>query len=216
MDLIISAYCQIHGNKVIVNDRLIYYQENFLTFADFIKSVYKQEQINYPKFYKMDSISKLGFLAADLILKQNTISGYRNDSVGVVLANSSSSLDTDIAHYDTIKDRLKYFPSPSVFVYTLPNIVVGEICIKNKIKGENVFLISETFDSTLLYNYTRQLFENCGMEACLCGWVEVLGSKYRTLITLIEKSGLPMSDEISKFRPLPFNQINLDLIFEHN
>ena len=83
MDCIITSYCHLHDNKVIVNDRLIYYQENILKFADLLKSVYKQEQIVYPKFYKMDAISKLGFVTAELVLKEKSIEGYLPGMVGV-------------------------------------------------------------------------------------------------------------------------------------
>ena len=217
MDLLITSYSRLHGNKVVVNDRLVFYQENILKFADFIKSVYKQEQIDYPKFYKMDAIGKLGFLAAELVLKEKTIEGYHPEVVGVVMSNSSSSLDTDIAHNETIKDRSGYFPSPSVFVYTLPNIVIGEVCIKNKIKGENAFLISEAFDGKLLCDYTDELFINERVEACLCGWVEVLGNNCNAMMVLVEHAGRRSSNEhVPGFRFLPFNAENLNLLMTRN
>lgn len=187
MKLNITSYCQIRNSKVLVNDRLAFFQENFTTFADFIKALYKQEQVSYPKFYKMDSISKLGFMAAELVLRERPVAGYGSGAVGVVMANSSSSLDTDIAHQDTIRDRSAYFPSPSVFVYTLPNIVIGEVCIRHKINGENAFFVSETFDGDLLSAYVTGLFSRKGTEACLCGWVELMGNQFNALVMLVEK-----------------------------
>ncbi|MEI7981089.1 MAG: 3-oxoacyl-ACP synthase [Bacteroidota bacterium] len=216
MELIVTSYCEIHEKKVVINDRLAFFKENFLNFADFLKSVYKQEEINYPKFYKMDSVSKLGFLATELVLKEKSITGYRNDAVGVVLSNSSSSLDTDILHNDTIKDRTNYFPSPSVFVYTLPNIVIGEICIKNKINGENVFLVSETFDGKLLVDYVSELFLRSRLDACLCGWVEVLGNKYKALIMLVEKGSFEGNEIPQGFVPIPFTISNLNQLIVRN
>ena len=216
MDLLITSYCHLHDNKVIVNDRLFFYQENILKFADFIKSVYKQEKVDYPKFYKLDPISKVGFLAAELVLKETTIEGYHPEKVGVVLSNSSSSLDTDIAHNETIKNRSSYFPSPSVFVYTLPNIVIGEICIKNRIKGENIFLISETFNGKLLCDYVNELFINERVDACLCGWVEVMGNNCNALMVLVEQAGRNRNEGVTGFRFLPFNAENLNLIITLN
>jgi len=215
MDQIITSYCRIRDNEVIVNDRLIFYQENIVKFAEVLKSVYKQEQIIYPKFYKMDAISKLGFLATELVLKEKALEGYRPGTVGVVLSNSSSSLDTDIAHNETIKDRSSYFPSPSVFVYTLPNIVIGEICIRHKIKGENVFLISEAFNGKMLFSYVDELFTNERVDACLCGWVEALGNKYNAMIALVENNR-PMQGTPAGFKPLLFNIENLNLIMTRN
>src|SRR5512138_3805161 len=135
----ITGYCSIKNDSVMVDGLLRQFEENFVTFADFIKSLYKKEGINYPKFFKMDGLSKLGFLTAELLLKRRTMDRYGDDRVGLILSNSASSLDTDIAHSGTISERSNYFPSPSVFVYTLPNIMNGEICIRHKFKGENIF-----------------------------------------------------------------------------
>ncbi|MEI6174742.1 MAG: 3-oxoacyl-ACP synthase [Bacteroidota bacterium] len=216
MERIITSYCHLHDHKVIVNDRLLFYQENITKFAEILKAVYKQEKINYPKFYKMDAISKLGFMAAELVLKDKTIEGYRPETVGVVLSNSSSSLDTDITHNETIKDRSAYYPSPSVFVYTLPNIVIGEVCIRHKIKGENAFLISEAFNSKMLSSYAEELFINRRVDACLCGWIEVLGDKFNALAVLVENDDRGRSGEVSGFKPLLFNEKNLNLLMTHN
>jgi len=136
--------------------------------------------------------------------------------VGVVMGNSSSSLDTDIVHNDTIKDRAHYFPSPSVFVYTLPNIMIGEICIKNKIHGENVFLISENFDEKILFDYTRELFESAGMEAILCGWVEAMGDRYEALTLLVEKGRKENVGITGGFTPFLFTEENLKQLKKRN
>ena len=216
MNLNITSYSHLCDNKVIVNGRIVFYQENILKFADFVKTVFKQEQIVYPKFYKMDAISKLGFLAAELVFKERSTDGYRPEAVGVVLSNSSSSLDTDIAHNETIKERTSYFPSPSVFVYTLPNIVIGEICIRNKIKGENAFLISEAFNGKLLLDYVEELFNNERVDACLCGWIEVMGNNCNALAALVEKGEPTSDDNHSGFKPILFNAENLNFIMKRN
>lgn len=216
MDLSITGYCLISEKKVIVNDQLRFYQENFLNFANFIKSLYKQEEINYPKFYKMDSLSKLGFLASELVLKVSNIEKYKEEELGVVLSNSSSSLDTDMLHQNSINDRTNYFPSPSVFVYTLPNVVIGEICIKFKIKGENAFLISETFDGRLICNYVNELMEKNRVQACLCGWVEFFGDKFETLIMFVEKNEFLDKQSNSIFSPAPFTEQNLNQFLNSN
>ncbi|HNY03451.1 MAG TPA: hypothetical protein PKG48_12715 [Bacteroidales bacterium] len=214
MDTIITSYCLIRDNTAIVNGRLACYQENILTFADFIKTVFRQEQVSYPKFFKMDAISKLGFLATELALKERPVSGYKPESVGAVFANSSSSLETDMAHQETIRDRSGYFPSPSVFVYTLPNIVIGEICIRHRIKGENAFLLSENFDARMLVTYVSELFEQERVEACLCGWVEVLNNRYCGMTALVEKAGTAPSGEPGFFQPVAFNEMNLNYLLK--
>lgn len=214
MELDITSYCHITAGKVIVNDKLRFYQGNFSNFATFIKEAFKQNQITYPKFYKMDLLSKLGFLASECVLNSGRIDGYEKDTVGVVFSNSSSSLDTDILHNDTICNRNNYFPSPSVFVYTLPNIVIGEVCIRHKIKGENAFLITEKFEPQLIYDVVHEHFENSRMEACLCGWVELKGENHNAFVMLVEKRQNIESEEA--FKPVIFSPEKMRQIIENN
>ena len=212
----ISSCSRLYDNRVTVNGRLVFYQENIHTFADFIKTAYRQEQISYPKFFKMDALSKLGFLAAELALKETETRVYQPESVGVVFANSSSSLDTDIAHQATINDRAAYFPSPSVFVYTLPNIVIGEVCIRHGFKGENAFLISEAFDAKLLYEYVDGLFSSGRSKACLAGWIEVMGNRCNAMVVFIEPGEPGTEPGMPGFGRLEFNEKNLQSLMETN
>ncbi len=215
MDNQITAYTYIGEGKVVVNKRLIFYQEKIATFAEFIRALYKQEQVSYPKFYKMDSLSKLGFISAELLLRNENPGRFKPGSLAVVLANSSSSLDTDLAHQDSIRNRSAYFPSPSVFVYTLANIVIGEICIRNGLKGENAFLVSEKFNPAQLQEYVSDLLDNGYAEACICGWVEILGNNFKAVMALVEKEG---SGAVLKkeFAPLPFTEASLNDLMNVN
>ena len=103
------------------------------------------------------------------------------------MANASSSLVTDLNFQQTITDARNYFPSPSLFVYTLPNIAIGEICIRHKIYGENVFLISKKFDADILYFYVNELFEKTDTLNCITGWVESNDSTYEAFLLLVER-----------------------------
>lgn len=169
-NLKITSYCIIRYNKVIINDKIDYVKDNYTGFPDFIRSVYRNYKINYPKFFKMDNLSKLGFITSELLLKQeDLLSNYKNDEIGIIISNSGSSIDTDIKYYNTIKDKSNYFPSPSVFVYTLPNIMIGEICIRNKIMGESSFFVFEKFEPDFLCNYINILFDTSKLKSCISG-----------------------------------------------
>ena len=189
MDNYITNYCIIRNNKVIINNRIDYVQENFTNFTNFIKSLYKNYQIKYPKFFKMDNLNKLSFITAELLFKNNNfISSYNNEDIGVVIANSHSSLNTDIKYYDTIKDKSNYFPNPSLFVYTLPNILLGEICIRNKIKGENAFFIFEKFETEFICKYVNNLLDTNKIQSCITGWIDFNDDDdYESVLYLIEK-----------------------------
>ena len=65
----------------------------------------------------------------------NFIQCFRED---LIKQNEHSCLETDIEHQEEVN---KQKASPAVFVYTLPNIVIGEISIRNKWFGESAFFL---------------------------------------------------------------------------
>ncbi len=179
----IMASCSITGNVIFKNGKKIFEKQNE-NLADFTLSIYNYFNMNYPKFYKMDNLCKLGWLASEILLQNNFKSeSYLPTEIGVVLANANASLDTDIKYFDTIKN----IPSPSLFVYTLPNIVIGEICIRNNFKGENAFFIFENFDAEFMYEYVNNLLNKNLIRVCICGWIELIEEKYKAVLFLIEK-----------------------------
>lgn len=135
----------------------------------FFKEVYKHIGLKYCKFFKMDALSKLGFLAVELLLSDQDMITSDTDEVALVFANASSSLNTDAKYQESIAD----IPSPAVFVYTLPNIVIGEISIKNKFYGEHMFFVQNEYDKEILLKYTESLFDTTAAKFALVGWLEV-------------------------------------------
>jgi hypothetical protein len=196
----IISYCSIRNCSVTVNDKQVFTGAN-TGFKEFSTSLYKSLGIDYPKFYKMDNLCKLGFLSAEMLMREMEIRNrYKGKDTGLILMNSSSSLDTDRIHQNSILDRSDYFPSPSVFVYTLPNIVIGEICIHNKITGESTFFIQEKFNPAFLVNYVSYLFDCEIINSCIGGWIEIDGNNYESLVCLIEKTDRSDSG-IANFEP---------------
>ncbi len=137
----ITTSCKIEANAIFINDEKVFDSDE-VSFAEFAKSAYKNFGINYPKFFKMDNLSKLAFLASEMVLSEQIVAESENN-IALVFANQSSSLDTDVKYQHSIDDKGNYFPSPAVFVYTLPNICVGEISIKHQLKSENAFFVFE-------------------------------------------------------------------------
>lgn len=132
----------------------------------------------------MDNISKLGWLASEIVLKESfKKEKYRPEDIGLILSNANSSLDTDQKYMASLKD----IPSPSLFVYTLPNIVTGEICIRNNFKGEDAFFVFDSFNADFIENYVSSLLDNNVLQACICGWIELLGDEYKAVLFLVEK-----------------------------
>jgi hypothetical protein len=166
---------QMDGSSVFASD-----EKDFKSFG---KSLYKNYGIDYAKFYKMSALSKLGFLASELLLKDQDLSGLDPGSVSLVIANASSSMHTDRIYQDTLKSR----PSPAVFVYTLPNIVIGEICIRNGFRGEGLFFIQESFDKEFIFDQAEELISSGRSTLCLAGWIEVdMEGRYLAELFLLE------------------------------
>lgn len=191
----IKNYCLIEDNAVFLNNQMIFESEG-ATFTEFIKEAYKILKIEYPKFFKMDNLSKLAFLTAELILRNETkVDG--EDNIAIVFANKSSSLDTDLKHQKDIQNKDNYFPSPAVFVYTLPNICIGEISIKHQLKTENAFFIFDCFNVDFMTEYTNLLIASGKAEKVLCGWVEFYQESYKSFVYLVDNEGIEKHNKIT-------------------
>lgn len=178
----IISYCKIHSNKILKEHQVLV-DLSGASLDDFLVQSYQRLKINYPKFYKMDRLCKLGLLASEVILSGQ--SNLKSSTTAVILSNSNSSLDTDIRYWDSTK----HAASPSLFVYTLPNIVAGEICIRNGFKGESNFFITPEFDPDWMAEYVNRVFSSQTTDACLAGWVDVLSDHADVFLYLTLKSG---------------------------
>jgi hypothetical protein len=182
----IKTSCVISNHRITKDGDIVFETNDIDNLGSFLNSAYQFVETKYPKFYKMDHLSKLGWLAAEVLLKDSFDKvKYAPEDVGLVFMNASASLDADIKYYDSTKE----IASPALFVYTLPNIVIGEISIRHNFKGENAFFIFEKFDPDFLSGYVSDLFENDIVQVCICGWIEVLGEAYKAVLYLVEKDG---------------------------
>ena len=183
--LYIQNYCTFKNNSVSLNGKIIF-SEDTSEAKDFFKSVYRFLDIKYSKFFKMDSLSKLAFLSAEIILKDiNT----ESENIAIILSNNASSLDTDRKHQNSISDKDNYYPSPAVFVYTLPNIGIGEISIRHQLKSENGFFVFEKYNANFHYNYEKSLIYNNKSDSVLAGWVNIDKDSYEAFLYLVSENG---------------------------
>jgi hypothetical protein len=179
----INASVTIFRQQVIKNKSLLF-EVKESNAQKMLVSLYDLGAFNYPKFYKMDNLSKLGWLGAAFLLDTDFKNrAYAPESIALVLCNRNSSLDTDLKYYESVKT----IASPALFVYTLPNIVMGEISIRHQIKGENAFFVFEEFNAEFIYQYVSELLNSGAADACVCGWVEFLDQEYKLVLLLVEK-----------------------------
>ena len=173
MRIQIKQYCKIFPNKVLLNGNIVFESAHkSIETNGFLSDIYNWIGIDYRKFFKMDTLSKAGFVASELLLQAFDREQAKED-MGIVFFNQSGSLEADREYQQTIQDQDNYFPSPAVFVYTLPNIVNGEIAIRNKIHGETAFFVLPLFQSTLIEETVKGVFCNSGLKYLLTGWVDV-------------------------------------------
>jgi len=138
-----------------------------------LTALYKKYVSDYPKFYKMDMLSRLGFLTSELLLDAEGCERFvSREDRAVILFNRSSSVCADQAYLASIADPECYFPSPSVFVYTLPNIVTGEVAIRNNYHGETSFYVMPERNDERMRQVVKASLADKMTKSVIYGWLD--------------------------------------------
>lgn len=141
--------------------------------AALLTELYRNHIGDYPKFFKMDTLCKLGFVASELLLQAEGEPRFMpREDRAVILFNKNASLQADTAYQKTIQDPENFFPSPAAFVYTLPNIVTGEIAIRNKYYGETSFIVLPEHDPQIMAQQLQHAFLDPMTTSVLSGWLD--------------------------------------------
>ncbi|CAM6004753.1 unnamed protein product [Sphagnum balticum] len=126
------------------------------------------------------------------------------EDIAVIVSCAHSSLDTDRRYWESVEAGA---PSPSLFVYTLPNVMLGEICIRWGIKGENTCMVSDTFDVGCQADYVNGLLDQ--------GYAEAMEELMKTLkVQIVEQLNLQQirPEDIGDDQPLFIEGLALDSI----
>ena len=145
-------------------------QEVSSTGKSLLTEIYKAHIADYPKFHKMDVFTKLAFLAADIVAQRSK--DNQDAERAVILFNNSSSIVADRKHIATFEREGEFYPSPSVFLYTLPNIVTGEISIKHGYKGETSLYILDEYNEQIIDSVVKSTFSQSSVRTMITGWVD--------------------------------------------
>ena len=113
----------------------------------------------------MDRLSQTAFVATELLLRQT-----EEKPAAIVLFNRSSSVISDRRHL-AILDK-EGLASPSVFLYTLPNIMMGEMAIRHHIQGETSLYILSRRDEQLMKQVVEATLSLTEAECILTGWID--------------------------------------------
>lgn len=133
-----------------------------------LTQLYRQEVGDYPKFFKMDVLSRLGFLLTERLVGSDENRFQPREDRAVLVFSREGCVANDRNYVATMKD----FPSPSLFVYTLPNIVAGEIAIRNKYAGETSAFVLEKYDEKAIFELVRQAFQDPVTQSAVVIWAD--------------------------------------------
>jgi hypothetical protein len=172
-ELFILHNIGLSKGKVLFDGRPLYQYPDSDDFSTCGKDLYKKLGCNYPKYYKMDNLCKLAFLAGEFLVNKSEITNIPSEKVSLIFANTGSTIDTDSKFVESIET----IPSPAIFVYTLPNITIGELCIRHGWKGEGVFLVQSRFNPKELKEHAEFIFQTGNTQICILGWVEFISQK---------------------------------------
>ena len=188
----------------------LYYVASKLDFKEGSKELFKWLGISYPKFYKMDNLSKVAFITAETLLKGHNWE-MGPEKRGLFIANRSSSLDTDEKYHQKTFANGEIISNPALFVYTLPNIMIGELSIRHQFQGEQCLWVSDNFDGHSITNYINLLFRKGDIETCLVGWVDYYQEKESAFISLIQNEN-KLNSSKPEFTPENMEKVYNQLI----
>ena len=187
-DMTIKATAHITPKKALIND------EVFVEAPGIVRATYEKLEMGYPKFFKMDRMCKLGVLGVDMLLRSVDATRFADDEIGLLFSNSDSSLESDVKHQQSIDEGAA---SPAIFVYTLPNIVLGEIGIRQKWYGEQLFTVTPEPDAEFLVQVVQSWFQMNKAKACVVGWINSLSDDFEAAFIWIENQenggGIPLT-----------------------
>lgn len=165
---------EISDGKIYVDGNLVFESEAS-DFQVFIREAFKSREESNLKFYKMDDFCKLGYVASAWAFDGLE---YGEEECGLILSGRYGCLDTDIKHQEIIDAEGDSSASPAVFVYTLPNVVAGEISIRHHVKGENTWFWSEDETMSDIREYAVLAAQSQNLKYCVIGHLDFLKGEY--------------------------------------
>jgi 3-oxoacyl-(acyl-carrier-protein) synthase len=131
------------------------------------------------RFLRMDLMCRLGFMATELLAVDfAALTDMRRECLGVCVESFTGSLDTDI--------RFAQTPRPSIFAYTLPSTVIGEICIRHRLKGPVLSLIAPDTSGANALAEAAEWLRAGDAEMVLCLGIEAMNRSTANSLSLPE------------------------------
>lgn len=183
--LYITGFCRLTDVQAKTDRDLIGENTENYPVDEWLKMLFRYTGLNYPKFHKMDLLCKSAFLATEFMLRHHPLAG---SATPLIFANRTGSMVSDKKHVTILQDSGTSVASPATFVYTLPNIAMGEISIRHQLHSKNVFFIFEQFGDKNWIDYIRICFQDRQVSQVMAAWLEVSEEKIDILTFLVEKN----------------------------
>jgi len=155
---------------------------------NWLKEGYKFARLDYPRFYKMDELSQMTILAAEQLKTTGCWKHLSDSGVDLLFANAHASNQTDSKFIESYEKKGN--PSPSLFVYTLPNVAMGELARYYKWHGEQAFFIAPEFGTKNPFAERLYQLAQKNKKEILCMWVDTTASlKSHCFAFLVDLNG---------------------------
>lgn len=159
---------RITPESLLIDDKLIP-TEN--TGGLLLSEIYKEFLSDGSRFHKMDLFSKLAYIGTGLLAK-NFLDKFASEDIALFLFTLNGSVLADRKHLSTFSNPEEYYPSPSVSINTLPNVVLGEIAVRNSIKGETTLVMLPEEDQTIIEGIINATLSTTHPSVMIYGWVD--------------------------------------------
>lgn len=136
-----------------------------------VTEIFKKYLADGSRFFKMDLYSRLAYVGSSLLAKDSLENTDPEDRALLIFTQNGSVL-ADRKHLSTFSDPESFFPSPAVFINTLPNVVLGEIAVKNDIKGETTLVLLPDRDEAAMDRIIQATVSATRPAVTICGWVD--------------------------------------------
>ena len=136
-----------------------------------ITEIFKKYLADGSRFFKMDLYSRLAYVGTSLLAK-DSLEGCDPEDIALFVFTQQGSLLADRKHLSSFSNPDEFFPSPAVFINTLPNVVLGEIAVKNNIKGETTLVLLPGRDDKTIQQIMEASLSATRPAVVLYGWVD--------------------------------------------
>jgi hypothetical protein len=189
----VISFCKISGHSIVLDGERQPDLESHLQgqmLSEKFDNLFKVMHGDYPRFYRLDDYSKLGIIAAELILRKAGLDTVTpKPDMGIILHTRSGTLYADSMYAQTIQDILDFNPDPELFARIHSNAVCSDIALRNNITGESAVFLSDGFNYEMFYRMGADVFAtDPDVKQLLMGYLECYGSYASAFFCLVEKA----------------------------